>query len=74
MKIIPSVRNLNLFSALSLWENNILVNGFEGLLKFIVEVNKIMVLPTGFHNLQKLLPWEYLFKKEEMNYGKLGSF
>lgn len=38
---------------------------FKFYLEFIVEVTKIMVLPMGFHNLQKLLPWEYLFKKEE---------
>lgn len=24
-----------------------------------------MVLPMGFHNLQKLLPWEYLLKKKK---------
>lgn len=60
-KIIPSVRNLNLFFHLSLEENNILMKGSLGLLKFIGDVTKIMALLMGFYNVQKVLSLGYVF-------------
>lgn len=47
------------------------MKGSLGLLQFTDEVTKIMVLPMGFHNLQKVLSLVYVFLKTEFRRNRL---